>query len=81
MRVFARLMCAHPILPAVAPQPVTARLVPFHGMMHAAFGLVQRSSDVHQPRHQQLLTMLQDLTVLMKHHHLIRLHHDVGFRV
>ena len=81
IRVFARLVFPHPILPDVEPQPVKSRLVAFQGMMDATFGLVQRQSDVRQPRHQQLLTMLQDLAVFMKHHHIIRIHHDAGFRV
>jgi hypothetical protein len=50
-------------------------------MRDVTFGRVQGQSDVRQPRHQQQLTMLQDLAVFMKHHDVIGIPNDAGCRV
>jgi hypothetical protein len=72
---------AHPILPDVKPQEVKARLVALQGVMEVTFGLIDRQSYLGQPCRQELLAMLQDLTVLMQHHTVIRIGDDTGLRV
>ena len=79
--VLPRLVFPHSILPEVEPQKVTPRLIAFQGMADVPFGLMQRQSDVRQPRHEPLLTMLQDLAVFVKHHDIIGVSDDAGLRV
>ena len=52
VRAFARLVLPHPILSDVEPQKIKSWLIAFQGMMDATFGLIERQSNVRQPRDQ-----------------------------
>ena len=75
------MVFAHPILPDVKPQEVKTRLVALQGVMEVTFSRIDRQSYLCQPCRKQLLAMLQDLTVLMQHHTVIRVGDDTGLRV
>jgi hypothetical protein len=65
----------------VKPQEVKARLVALQGVMEVTFSRIDRQSYLCQPCREQLLAMLQDLTVLMQHYTVIRVGDDTGLRV
>ena len=80
-RAFARLVFAHLILPDVQPQERKPWLIAIQSVTDATFGLVQRQSDLCQPRHEQLSAVLQDGMVFVQHHTIIRISDDTGSRV
>jgi hypothetical protein len=47
-------------------------------MADTTFRLVQRQPDLGQPCHEQMLAVLQGLSILMKHDAVIRIHNDSG---
>jgi len=71
----------HPVLADVKAQEGKPRLVAFQGVIDVTFGFIQRQPGLCQPCHQELLTVLQDLAVLVKHHAIIRVRDDTRPRV
>lgn len=80
-RMSARLVFAHPVLADVKPQKRKPWVFSFEGVTDVAFGLMQCQADLCEPQTQKLLTLLEDATVFMEDHAVIRVRDDTGLRV
>jgi hypothetical protein len=67
------------MLPDVAPQEVTSRLVAVQGVRHPSFGGVEAQPNLGPPRLQCLLASVEGRQVAVEPHTVIRLSDDGGF--
>ena len=80
-RTLARLVFAHPVLADVYPQQLQPGVCSCEGGTDGAFGLMQGQAALCEPPTPKRLTMLEDATVCMEDHAVLRLRHDTGLRV
>ena len=80
-RALTRLVLPYPILADVEPQKIQSRLVACQGVADASFAYVERQSDFCQPCCEQLLTVVENCAIRVKHQTIIRISDDAGLRI